>query len=364
MSWTERSARSHYGSHASYRADEAPRPRQSLLDRLGETLKRFLPFSAPPTPPRSVRKTRERSLDRDSRYSRGTSHRSHCHRSRNEQYLMSPALPRREEPRRRPRLPDRGSSYSAYSRRTDQVSDARHRNSRHRASVTPDPRRHALAAWRQDEDRLGPSDTRRRYPKRFPEQQSPVSSPYPLATASNSILSARSYANRRDFNDDRNRNYANDYLRNPRKGRSEAKSSRSIVPLKECIICAESKPALQFPQRAVTGSCSHPVQSCNDCVQTHIRTEMNTKLWHSKVVKCPECRADLEYADVERLADKTTFAKYARADPLLPLSFHCILAQFSFLSPQVLFPHIRRRHRQDAQLLSMSPTALPGRPAT
>ncbi|KAH8677906.1 hypothetical protein BX600DRAFT_451043 [Xylariales sp. PMI_506] len=78
----------------------------------------------------------------------------------------------------------------------------------------------------------------------------------------------------------------------------------------DCIVCAESKPLDEFPRFSVSTRCSHPPNTCLDCVQTSIKTEFATKRWDQ--IHCPECNELMEYQDVERYADKETFVKYAK----------------------------------------------------
>jgi hypothetical protein len=78
--------------------------------------------------------------------------------------------------------------------------------------------------------------------------------------------------------------------------------------MQECVICVEDKPYHQFPHFWITEACNHLPGTCLKCLKTHIKTEMSSKLWNSKVIKCPECAASLGYAEVEAYADRKTFA--------------------------------------------------------
>lgn len=40
-----------------------------------------------------------------------------------------------------------------------------------------------------------------------------------------------------------------------------------------------------------------------------IRSDLNSKLWTE--IRCPECRELLDYVDIQKYADKETFARYA-----------------------------------------------------
>ena len=73
---------------------------------------------------------------------------------------------------------------------------------------------------------------------------------------------------------------------------------------RECIICTDTKPVSEFPSAAITTTCNHPPTTCLICVATSIRTDLNNRLWNE--IKCPECRATLQYDDVQRFADDET----------------------------------------------------------
>ncbi len=76
---------------------------------------------------------------------------------------------------------------------------------------------------------------------------------------------------------------------------------------KECVICIEHKPLNEFPVLSVSSSCEHPPQACLVCVEKSIKVDFENRTWNE--IQCPECSARLEYQDVERYADRDTFAK-------------------------------------------------------
>ncbi|KAL0941394.1 ring finger domain-containing protein [Colletotrichum truncatum] len=77
---------------------------------------------------------------------------------------------------------------------------------------------------------------------------------------------------------------------------------------RECPICAETKEPSGFPVLSVTSTCSHPPEACLECLQTSIKSDLNSKLWTE--IRCPECRELLEYVDIQKYADDETFARY------------------------------------------------------
>ena len=74
-----------------------------------------------------------------------------------------------------------------------------------------------------------------------------------------------------------------------------------------CRICAEPKPLHDFPSFSPTRSCKHTPGTCHQCLETSIRTQLGSKVWTD--IACPECRAKLEYSDVEAFADKVTLRR-------------------------------------------------------
>ncbi|KAK5652952.1 hypothetical protein OQA88_9431 [Cercophora sp. LCS_1] len=79
---------------------------------------------------------------------------------------------------------------------------------------------------------------------------------------------------------------------------------------KDCIICTESKPTTSFPLLCVSRDCNHAPETCLDCLQRHIKTAIEDKAWHAKVVTCPECNSPMGYNEVQSHADRATFETY------------------------------------------------------
>lgn len=76
----------------------------------------------------------------------------------------------------------------------------------------------------------------------------------------------------------------------------------------ECVVCADTKHVDAFPRFSITATCAHPPSTCLDCIQLSIESDLSSKLWTE--IRCPECREPLEYADIQRYANKQTFTKY------------------------------------------------------
>lgn len=76
----------------------------------------------------------------------------------------------------------------------------------------------------------------------------------------------------------------------------------------ECAVCTDTKPVTDFPRAAITKTCAHAPTTCTACVAASIRSDLSTKLWSE--VRCPECRAPLDYDDVQRYADADSRERY------------------------------------------------------
>ncbi|KAK4546806.1 hypothetical protein LTR36_001538 [Oleoguttula mirabilis] len=77
-----------------------------------------------------------------------------------------------------------------------------------------------------------------------------------------------------------------------------------------CDTCGEEKTASQVEDTNITAACAHDPASCLDCLQTWLRTDLETYAWTKAT--CPECSEVLQYADIQRLADPAIFAEYDR----------------------------------------------------
>lgn len=82
----------------------------------------------------------------------------------------------------------------------------------------------------------------------------------------------------------------------------------TAVSTLECVVCADTKDAGGFPRFSITATCTHVSNTCLDCIQLSIESDLSSKLWTE--IRCPECRELLEYADIQRYANQQTFAKY------------------------------------------------------
>ena len=81
----------------------------------------------------------------------------------------------------------------------------------------------------------------------------------------------------------------------------------SISGVLECVVCADTKILDAFPRLSITSTCTHPPNTCLDCIQLSIESDLSSKLWTE--IRCPECTELLEYADIQRYANEQTFSK-------------------------------------------------------
>ncbi|KAF2109151.1 hypothetical protein BDV96DRAFT_472576, partial [Lophiotrema nucula] len=80
--------------------------------------------------------------------------------------------------------------------------------------------------------------------------------------------------------------------------------------LKDCIICAESRSIRRFSEHTPTSQCSHEINTCRRCLRTWIESEWKAKMWDQ--LKCPECKAQMQFADVKAAAPSHILKRYER----------------------------------------------------
>lgn len=81
-----------------------------------------------------------------------------------------------------------------------------------------------------------------------------------------------------------------------------------LARVRDCAVCGDSKESLEFPAKAPTSECEHAASTCNECLQTWMASEFDTK--GCEGLKCPECPRTLEYNDVQRAASAETIEAY------------------------------------------------------
>ena len=77
---------------------------------------------------------------------------------------------------------------------------------------------------------------------------------------------------------------------------------------RECVVCGDSKDPFDFPAAAPTSKCDHPAQTCTECLQAWMESEIETKGCDG--ITCPECAQLLEHNEIQAAASAETFAAY------------------------------------------------------
>lgn len=89
--------------------------------------------------------------------------------------------------------------------------------------------------------------------------------------------------------------------------------------LVECVCCGDVKSrAADFSPHPPTHSCQHAIQTCRDCMERWLASELAGK--GCKDMHCPECLQIMEYQDVRRGASEETKEEYERRLFLTALS--------------------------------------------
>jgi hypothetical protein len=81
-----------------------------------------------------------------------------------------------------------------------------------------------------------------------------------------------------------------------------------LASMRDCVVCGDSKSPLDFPINAPTLYCEHPPQTCAECLQTWITSELGTK--GCQGLTCSQCPQILQYPDVQRSASEDAFTAY------------------------------------------------------
>lgn len=76
----------------------------------------------------------------------------------------------------------------------------------------------------------------------------------------------------------------------------------------ECNVCAETKPADDFPASQLTPGCAHPASTCLECVTASVNTHFGTT--PSTQISCPECQQHLGMDQVCRFMTEENYARY------------------------------------------------------
>lgn len=88
-----------------------------------------------------------------------------------------------------------------------------------------------------------------------------------------------------------------------------------LLPTVTCMICLEGKAMTEMPHR-ITAAClghanhgqRHTPTLCKPCLAEWIDSSLQSSVWNQ--LRCPECPAHLEFADVRLYADRPVFERY------------------------------------------------------
>jgi hypothetical protein len=83
---------------------------------------------------------------------------------------------------------------------------------------------------------------------------------------------------------------------------------RNDMLAKDCMICVERKSWERFPETSPTAKCKHATNTCLQCIEKHIKTQLESKIFHEKIIRCPECSEILDTTEVQKFADTKTFS--------------------------------------------------------
>jgi hypothetical protein len=101
-----------------------------------------------------------------------------------------------------------------------------------------------------------------------------------------------------------------EYVYQPPKLPSGSRESRAISNtsrVKDCVICTDEKALGFFPQQTPTSTCKHDPNTCLDCLQKYIQTQVSDGMINEQSIKCPECSNPLDLAEIQKYADPDTF---------------------------------------------------------
>ncbi|KAK8136732.1 hypothetical protein PG984_004672 [Apiospora sp. TS-2023a] len=78
---------------------------------------------------------------------------------------------------------------------------------------------------------------------------------------------------------------------------------------RECIVCLETKPLKDFPQRRTTSTCAHLPRACQKCIQFSLLAQFEEKAMEH--ITCLECPEMLGPSDVQAFVPRANYIRYA-----------------------------------------------------
>ena len=85
--------------------------------------------------------------------------------------------------------------------------------------------------------------------------------------------------------------------------------TRTEEPKTVCTICWDDLNSDNAPSHAITSKCTHKANVCRSCASQSITSQLDSKIWDQ--LSCPACDVQMQFADVQRLASATVFARYS-----------------------------------------------------
>jgi hypothetical protein len=93
----------------------------------------------------------------------------------------------------------------------------------------------------------------------------------------------------------------------PPSGNSTSKKLRKVGY--RCVRCGQNKPSRSFPRRKPSPRCNHNTNTCKECLQAWVDTQIRSDLLMADVrdnrsyrLRCPECPELIQAADVQAIA--------------------------------------------------------------
>lgn len=78
--------------------------------------------------------------------------------------------------------------------------------------------------------------------------------------------------------------------------------------MRMCVICSDEMHPLDFPAKPPSRECTHTVNTCTNCLEKWVATDLDGRGWER--ISCPECGCALDHNDIHRAAAPEVFARY------------------------------------------------------
>ena len=102
----------------------------------------------------------------------------------------------------------------------------------------------------------------------------------------------------------------------PPSGNSKPKKRRKVEY--RCVRCGQNKPSRSFPRTNPTTRCDHDINTCKECLQAWVDTQIRDDLLVAGVrdhisyrLRCPECPELIQAADIRAIATPRMYRMFA-----------------------------------------------------